>query len=99
MTSARFDCRKEGAKLNIGLIYQNIADMVEQAPAQRLLILGIALPVCGSLLVLLGVVTFEPVLTKRRLGRASVSLHRGHERIGGLCCHAANLRPRRGSGQ
>jgi manganese transport protein len=60
--------------LNIALIYQNIADLVEAAPAHRFLILAIAFPVCGALLVLLGVVTFEPVLTKRRLGRAPVSL-------------------------
>ena len=60
--------------LNIGLIYQNIADLVEGSPAHRFLILSIALPVCSGLLVLLGVVTFEPILTKRRLGRAPVTL-------------------------
>jgi manganese transport protein len=60
--------------LNITLIYQNIGDLMEGVPAHRLLILGISLPVCAVLLVLLGVVTFEPILTKRRLGRASVTL-------------------------
>jgi manganese transport protein len=60
--------------LNIALIYENIGDLMEGAPAHRLLILGISLPVCAVLLVLLGVVTFEPILTKRRLGRASVTL-------------------------
>ncbi len=60
--------------LNAWLIFANTADFVEGAPQHRLLILGITIPVCAALLVLLGVVTFEPVLTKRRLGRASVTL-------------------------
>jgi manganese transport protein len=60
--------------LNIGLIYQNIADLAQGSPAHRLLVLGISLPLCSLLAVLLGVVTLEPILTKRRLGRAPVTL-------------------------
>src|SRR5581483_11623050 len=60
--------------LNIWLIYQNIADLVVGATSYRLLILGVTLPLCALLVVLLGAVTFEPFLTKRRLGRASVTL-------------------------
>src|SRR5207244_2439378 len=56
------------------LIFANMGDLVAAAPAYRLPIVGITLAVSAGLLVLLAVVTFEPVLTKRRLGRASVTL-------------------------
>jgi manganese transport protein len=60
--------------LNVDLIVQNIGDVLAGTPAHRFLILGITLPVCALVVLLLAVVTFEPVLTKRRLGRASVTL-------------------------
>ena len=60
--------------LNAWLIFANTGDLMEGAPSHRLVILGITVPVCAGLLVLLGIVTLEPVLTKRRLGRASVTL-------------------------
>ncbi len=58
--------------LNVDLIFENIAELMKGAPGHRWLILGATLPVCALLALLLAVVTFEPVLTKRRLGRASV---------------------------
>ena len=60
--------------LNAWLIFANTGDLMAAAPAYRLVILGATLTIGAVLLVLLGVVTMEPVLTKRRLGRAPVTL-------------------------
>ncbi len=60
--------------LNTLLIVENTGDLLTAAPAHRWLILGLTVPVGAAVAILLGIVTFEPVLTKRRLGRASVTL-------------------------
>jgi manganese transport protein len=67
-------CATVIVSLNAWLVFANIGDLVAGAPQHRLLILGFTLPVCAMLLLLLGVVTFEPILTKRRLGREPVTL-------------------------
>lgn len=60
--------------LNAWLVVQQIGDWLDSAGRWRPLVWVVTVPAGILLLVLLGWITLEPFLTRRRLGRASVTL-------------------------